>query len=184
MKTRIVDFPERFIEPPREIISRFDLNSRQANLGDIPPYYFDGQKFCKWCQSGDVITNPSRLYCSDQCKLSANMWCYPQGCSAKAYIMIEHQCCACALCGISYEDQILRYIDRIEERGPVTHHGKIFSDGKARLHGLGYHLSGSQQIDIDHVIPLHKGGMGLGLGNVQAVCRQCHKEKTYRDGRS
>lgn len=36
------------------------------------------------------------------------------------------------------------------------------------------------QLDIDHVLPLAKGGEDVE-GNVQALCKQCHKTKTAID---
>ncbi|MGW6313831.1 HNH endonuclease [Streptomyces sp. NPDC055099] len=36
------------------------------------------------------------------------------------------------------------------------------------------------QVDIDHVLPLAKGGEDIGT-NVQVLCKQCHKTKTAVD---
>ncbi len=35
-------------------------------------------------------------------------------------------------------------------------------------------------IDVDHITPLAKGGEDVA-GNVQLLCRPCHKAKTRRD---
>jgi 5-methylcytosine-specific restriction endonuclease McrA len=35
--------------------------------------------------------------------------------------------------------------------------------------------------EVDHVIPIFKGGQALGLDNHQAICYSCHKGKTSKD---
>jgi 5-methylcytosine-specific restriction endonuclease McrA len=34
---------------------------------------------------------------------------------------------------------------------------------------------------VDHIIPIHNGGAGVGLSNVQVLCVECHKKKTARE---
>ena len=35
--------------------------------------------------------------------------------------------------------------------------------------------------DVDHIVPLHLGG-GDNEENLQSLCRECHDEKTIREG--
>lgn len=35
--------------------------------------------------------------------------------------------------------------------------------------------------EVDHIIPIHKGGISLGLENHQAICYTCHKAKSKVD---
>ncbi|MDE0379642.1 MAG: HNH endonuclease [Rhodospirillales bacterium] len=36
--------------------------------------------------------------------------------------------------------------------------------------------------DVDHIVPLHRGGEMYDLGNLQTLCRHtCHKAKTARE---
>jgi len=35
--------------------------------------------------------------------------------------------------------------------------------------------------DVDHILPVHKGGGGMGLWNFQGLCKSCHKAKTRID---
>ena len=35
--------------------------------------------------------------------------------------------------------------------------------------------------DLDHIIPIQKGGGGCWLSNFQMLCNDCHKEKTRQD---
>lgn len=41
--------------------------------------------------------------------------------------------------------------------------------------------SPASSIDVDHVVPISKGGADA-LNNVHAICRRCHVEKTASDG--
>ena len=35
--------------------------------------------------------------------------------------------------------------------------------------------------EVDHIIPIFKGGESLGLDNHQVICYTCHKAKTKKD---
>lgn len=35
--------------------------------------------------------------------------------------------------------------------------------------------------DVDHVVPISKGGEPLDLANLQSLCHECHSRKTSRD---
>jgi 5-methylcytosine-specific restriction endonuclease McrA len=39
----------------------------------------------------------------------------------------------------------------------------------------------NKEPEIDHIIPIFKGGMAIGLDNVQILCYSCHKKKTKKD---
>ena len=39
------------------------------------------------------------------------------------------------------------------------------------------------RLEVDHVVPLKRGGDPLALDNLQALCRACHIEKTRRENR-
>ena len=39
------------------------------------------------------------------------------------------------------------------------------------------------RLEVDHVIPLDKGGDPWDLANLQALCRDCHIKKTRRENR-
>ena len=42
---------------------------------------------------------------------------------------------------------------------------------------------GHGRMEVDHVIPLDKGGDPWDLANLQALCRDCHIKKTRRENR-
>lgn len=35
--------------------------------------------------------------------------------------------------------------------------------------------------EVDHIVPISKGGQALGHDNHQAICYTCHKVKTKKD---
>lgn len=37
------------------------------------------------------------------------------------------------------------------------------------------------RLEVDHIVPIYKGGQSLGLENHQAICYTCHKTKTSKD---
>ena len=37
--------------------------------------------------------------------------------------------------------------------------------------------------EVDHIVPLHRGGEPWALDNLQALCRACHIAKTARENR-
>ena len=37
--------------------------------------------------------------------------------------------------------------------------------------------------EVDHIVPLRKGGDAWALDNLQALCRRCHIEKTATENR-
>ena len=42
----------------------------------------------------------------------------------------------------------------------------------------------SAQLEVDHIVPLYKGGRPFDLDNVQVLCRRpCHQEKTANENR-
>jgi len=184
MKSRIVDFPI-FKDALPEVSGMYDLSLRQVRLAELPKYFVDGQSFCTWCHLGGPLKHHAQRYCSDDCRMSANMWSNPQSYLAKAYILINNQDCACTLCGFCYEHRILKYIETKEKAAlePKSSTPSLYKDIKIHLWGVGYNLSTHHDLEMDHIIPIHKKGQGIGLDNVQAVCRQCHKEKTYQDSR-
>lgn len=45
----------------------------------------------------------------------------------------------------------------------------------------GYEKDSSLRLELDHIIPVHKGGGCSWLGNYQLICNPCHKKKTKQD---
>ena len=46
--------------------------------------------------------------------------------------------------------------------------------------GCGKQYESCQQLEIDHIIPISMGGPVCDIGNMQLLCRDCHKLKTIK----
>lgn len=96
---------------------------------------------CKWCFVKNIKTHRHH-YCSPECSLSAQMFCYPQGPLSRYYLRVK-QNAQCAHCERDFDKR---------ERG-----------------------------EVDHIIPIFKGGDALGTENLQLLCCACHLKKTIAE---
>jgi 5-methylcytosine-specific restriction endonuclease McrA len=161
---------------------RPSLGKRQANLGDLKQA---DPKVCAWCNS-NPIQKGRRKYCSPDCLFSAETYCRPQSPQTKAWLFIHRQSCACSACGLSFEDQVIRRIQRkLDDHREAEKHWKLWNPKKPYpFHNVTYYSVGygtGEQWEVDHVVPLHKGGIGIGLENVQVICTKCHRRKSGRE---
>jgi hypothetical protein len=134
--------------------------------------------FCSWCNEMP-IPRSKRKYCSEDCQKSAMMYCNPQSPATKAWLLINRQMCSCAGCGLSFEDDL---IDRIQRQ--ARHYIKMQMKGYNYPDRVSYHAIGDnwgEETQVDHIHPIFKGGDGIGLKNIQVLCRECHKRKTVEE---
>lgn len=154
------------IHLPGEIAKRVTAKwayERTMCLGFLKTH--DG--ICKWC---DIAPLPTyrHYYCGDHCRISAFIFCNPQAPMAKAYHLMK-QLWACTICGQCYEDRALQTIaNHIESELNVRPTQLLF--------WIGYRIS--REMDMDHITPIYKGGVGIGIRNHQVICRPCHHRKT------
>jgi 5-methylcytosine-specific restriction endonuclease McrA len=130
---------------------------------------------CAWCNK-EPPTKRSKRYCSKVCKESANFFCYPQHASTKAFLLIHRQNCACARCGLSFEEEIAEHIRRRLRMKPGE---ELKAAEKVTLWQVGYETGNHWH--VDHIVPIWKGGSGVGIDNVQVLCVPCHKRKTAEE---
>lgn len=160
----------------KELLER-RRGQRQCNLADLPKL-----AVCCWCNE-NVIKPPKRRYCSDTCKESAFMFCTPQHPQAKMFILTQLQDCTCPGCGEIFDDQLLERIDRewkhIQDMKKIGYWKDI---NEVSLWRLGQNTGHIWQ--VDHVVPIFRGGSGIGLENVQVLCVKCHTKKTIRERKS
>ncbi len=136
---------------------------RSINLDCIKPIKIEidgkSKRYCCWCTEGQLHHGAQR-YCSESCKMSATAWAYPQKEEA-LYILLKKQDNKCNICqyqwsisGDSYWQKMKRLKrNALPERKP----------------------------EVDHIIPIYKGGTALGLANHQVICFTCHKAKSKVD---
>lgn len=137
---------------------------------------------CAWCEIKEV-PQARKKYCSKDCNESADLNCYPQHHSSKGWFLIERQQFACARCGVSFEDQILDLIRKAFDRA-MDYAKRGWSRTPKHVHYWQIFDNTGDIWQVDHIIPVHKGGAGCGVENVQVLCVQCHKDKTREDYKS
>lgn len=149
---------------------------RYNNAGDIEKLFIDGKKFCKWCAKVEIQDHYRRHYCSDLCRHSCSVFLHPQG-DAALYHLLARQDFKCAGCEIDYIFFILEIINRLP----------LVPGDPANAHHVGYRLRAQfapreeYALEIDHIIPIWQGGVSFGLENVQALCSNCHLQKTRKE---
>jgi 5-methylcytosine-specific restriction protein A len=62
----------------------------------------------------------------------------------------------------------------------ITGHEKRVVAARQRWECAVCHQILSATFEVDHVVPLHKGGADE-IGNCQALCTECHRQKTVRE---
>lgn len=88
----------------------------------------------------------------------------------------------CPKCGEIFEDDLDQRIERRYEASLAAHKQYGWKIGKVTYFAVGRLIGHLWQ--LDHVVPLWKGGRGIGLDNVQVICVKCHHVKTAEDLRT
>jgi hypothetical protein len=135
------------------------------------------QRYCAWCAE-TKLTHGNQKYCSPDCSSSAMAWAYPQKEDALKLLLIAQEW-KCKGCSYDYRPQMESLIARDKAR-----YGGEWSIDQVpwyylkRLKSL---VPKQYRPEVDHVIPIFKGGQSIGLENHQAICYTCHKNKTSND---
>jgi len=139
---------------------------RSFPLSDLP--VLRGR--CCWCNVSAVAPG-RRRYCSEECVDAAVLFCHPQSPAAKMYVLLQLQDCTCVGCGEIFDEKIRELIER---RAPARN-----PEEKLSLGWLGY---GTGDLwEVDHIIPIFRGGRGVCIENIQVLCVKCHRRKTARE---
>lgn len=141
----------------------------------------DGTKGCIWCGDPLKTKHHAQRYCGDKmCPKSAYAWGYPQKEEGLNFLLLKQNFC-CAACGYDYKPLI-----ETEIIGKYYGTSKDYCDWRTELNfylmkRLKRHAPKDRKPEVDHIIPIYKGGQALGLDNHQAICYLCHKTKTKAD---
>jgi|ERR1700687_366177 len=133
------------------------------------------RRMCAWC-AGVELFHGNQKYCSQECSNCAMAWAYPQKENALLFLMLR-QDWKCANCQYDYKTTINQIMDRERQRYP-TSSPTIFWYHLKRLKAI---TSKEKCPEVDHVIPVYKGGITLGIDNHQILCFSCHKAKSKVD---
>lgn len=158
-------------------------SGRTMSLSDLEKR----DNLCVWCNSAPLPTRRHR-WCGRDCVDTGHIWCYPQDPVSKAYVFINRQKCACVYCGEDFSSYIQQRILKLYARN-IEHQASLkrldpghqVEDNKITYGQIGY---GTGDIwHVDHIVPLHKGGQGIGLDNIQVICVACHRHKTASEAK-
>lgn len=148
---------------------------RSVNLDKIKPSTVDGFRVCAWCYEAKA---KGPKYCGAICRLSARAWAYPQKEEGLNFLLIR-QNFKCAICEYDYKplaEQVLvngRVYDKPEDYKTELCWSLMRRIKQKSPEGF--------KPEVDHIVPISKGGACLGLDNHQAICFTCHKFKTKRE---
>jgi len=161
--------------PPGETAGRIIFEkqgkTRSLNLSELK---MGPGGTCVWCNA-KYPPPPKRRWCSDNCLTSGTMYCQPQNNATKMWLLIHRQRCACTLCGTDFEEKIVQMIYKAN-----AHIQRYWEPGSKVSYWYLGHNTGDIW-EVDHIQPIFKGGQSLGLGNLQTVCKSCHKQKSIKE---
>lgn len=130
------------------------------------------KKCCVWCL--EPLTGMQRRWCGkDDCLAAALAWARPQK-EQGLYALLVRQDYKCNACQLDWKP----YIDMVSHdfQGRLTSDQIFFFMSRFKLK-----VPAKENPEVDHIVPIYKGGQALGLENHQAICYTCHKTKTSKD---
>jgi hypothetical protein len=139
----------------------------------------DGRRLCLWCGTEELHGSKLKKYCSKECSEAIFTWAQPQKENGLHALLVRQdwKCNTCQFDYVPTRDKVNRYFKQknylIPNFGPHSskRYMKIFKNN----------CEEGKKPEVDHVIPIYKGGQSLGLDNLQAICYLCHKAKTVKD---
>lgn len=156
---------------------------RVFNLSDIvlPQGVY---RKCVWCLG--PLKGAQRRWCGDDCLNEAMAWGNPQ----KEYglgVLLIRQNFKCNICSYDW-GAIVEGIYAGEAKRPYgwveakdTWRFKFNFWLAKKLKYVMAKTDKDRRLEVDHILAISKGGQSVGLGNHQAICHLCHKEKTKVD---
>lgn len=153
---------------------------RQYSLGSLKVVKTPEGRFCVWCAEGK-LNHGNQRYCSDSCRLNATAWAYPQKEESLGILLIR-QGYLCASCGYDYKPIAAKINEQLASYDKIPDFLTTFT--WVSIKRLKNHLhiyDKPHRLEVDHIIPIYKGGPSLGIDNVRAICYTCHKHKTSQD---
>jgi 5-methylcytosine-specific restriction endonuclease McrA len=171
---------------------------RRYNLSELSALIINNVKKCIWCLK--ELPKSRKKYCSDECGENAFTWANPQSVHGMGTLLIK-QNFKCNICGYDYrpfiEQSLKRRIHDITDWISKNQMLTPLTDNLNKLREMEQNLSShfdwsvytsmktrvpSQfNPEVDHIIPIYKGGPSIGLSNHQVICYTCHKKKTKED---
>lgn len=152
---------------------------RKCSLTRIKVHVVDGKRFCAWCIT-EELKDSRRKYCSEECSINMTAWGYPQKEEGLGLLLIRQQY-KCNLCQHDWAPAVQNIIT--DTRIPPVPRNYDFMNNYnwALIKRLKNNCESALAPEVDHIVPVYKGGQSLGLENHQAICYTCHKAKSKID---
>lgn len=161
------------------------VRERSYNLGVLRAIKLDElnakgkqKRLCAWCAKEELLGGSNQKYCGQDCSNSAMAWAYPQKEDSLRFLLVR-QGWKCNLCQYDYLPDMNAIVARDQSML-----GRNFDLAKLPwyyLKRLKNRVPRDRNPEVDHIIPIYKGGESLGLANHQAICYSCHKTKSKVD---
>lgn len=154
-------------------------NTRQYSLSAVQAPKVDGKRYCTWCNEKQ-LHHGNQKYCSTECSTNMMAWGYPQKEEGLGLLLIK-QGYKCQICAYDWAPLVQSIIN--DTRIPPVPRNFDFMNkyNWALVKRLKNRSTKETSPEVDHIIPVAKGGQSLGLENHQAICYTCHKAKTKID---
>ena len=150
---------------------------RSYNLSDLVVEKTENGRFCVWCNEVR-LTHGNKKYCCKSCSINAMAWAYPQKEEGLGLLLMRQnwKCNICCYDYVPFVESILA-VYRLHDK--PTDFRTQFS--WSLIKRLKSQIETAFRPEVDHIIPIYKGGESIGLSNHQAICYTCHKAKTSKD---
>lgn len=148
---------------------------RRFNLSELGQNFVGGVLSCVWCLS--PLSGRQIKWCSPICSHSAWSWANPQSSEGLGYLLAR-QNFTCVICGLDWKPLASSLLGTrgIPRSLDYLHTFSIrLVKALKRLSPLG------TKPEIDHFVPISRGGISLGFDNHRAICSTCHLAKTRID---
>lgn len=148
---------------------------RRYNTSDLDAPVIEGRKCCAWCLT--PLSGRKYRWCSNSCGEMAFAWANPQSSEGLAYLLARqgYRCAGCILDWNPIATSLIGKHGIRKDHNPLkTVSGRFVKMIKNRS------PEGTKP-EVDHIVPIYKGGASLGLDNHQALCYSCHKVKSKVD---
>ncbi|HEY5235501.1 MAG TPA: HNH endonuclease signature motif containing protein [Rhabdochlamydiaceae bacterium] len=160
------------------------VRERSYNLSCLQPIKLEElnakgkpKRLCAWCNETE-LNHGNQKYCSSDCSQSATAWAYPQKEDALRYLLVR-QDWKCIDCQFDYRPIMEAIVERDRKISGTAM--PIDTLPWYYLKRLKNKVDWENKPEVDHVIPVAKGGDTLGLSNHACRCYRCHKKKSKID---
>jgi hypothetical protein len=139
------------------------------------------KRLCAWCAEVEIL-NGNQKYCTNDCSNSAEAWAYPQKEQGLKFLLIRQEW-KCAHCQYDYRPVMDDMIEKEAVRYPAMREYKVSIDKLPWYYfkRFKHRVEKEHKPEVDHIVPISKGGDSLGLDNHNVLCYTCHKTKTKVD---